>query len=146
MKNYHILLVFVLLTNFILSQEIDLKSGWYYLKPKDSTSKYIDIKDEYSIENCLITIDYVEKIEFIDSETRPFKQIQFVFNEEGKQLWEKQSDIFKEKMAGFIFENQVITTVLITSKIVSGKVSFPSNNPNYKIEELFEKLKKIVEQ
>ena len=36
--------------------------------------------------------------------------------------------------------------VYMTTKINSGRVSFSSENPNFKIEELFEKLKAIVEK
>ncbi len=141
-----ILIILLILTSNLFSQEIEKECGWYYIKPKDSTSKYLDINDEYFIENSLITIDHVEKITLIDSETRPFKQIQFEFSENGKKIWEEQSDMFKGKFAGFVFDNQVITIVYITTKINSGRVSFSSENPNFKIEELFEKLKAIVEK
>lgn len=139
-------LILLILTSNLFSQEIEKEYGWYHIKPKDSTSKYLDINGEYFIKNSLITIDYVEKITFINSETRPFKQIQFEFTEEGKKLWEEQSDMFKGKFAGFVFDNQVITIVYITTKINSGRVSFSSENPNFKTEELFEKLKTIVEK
>ena len=139
-------LILLISTFNIFCQEIERENGWYYLKPKDSTAKYLDLNDDFFIENSLITIDYVEKITFINSKTRPFKQIQFDFNEEGKKLWEEQSDIFKGKFVGFVFDNQVITIVFITTKINSGKVSFSSENPNIKTKELFEKLKIIVEK
>lgn len=144
MKNYFLLLLLMMFTT-IFSQVSEKECGWYLVKAIDTTSKYLDIADEYSIENNLITIKYIESIQLIASQTRPFKQIQLNFSEEGKQIWEKQTDKFSREKVCFIFENQVVAIVTVTVKISSGSVSFSSENAKINTEELYNKLKPIVE-
>ena len=90
------------------------------LKPNQFNFKNLDINDEYFIENSLITIDHVEKITLIYSETPILNKFNLNF-ENGKKIWEEQSDMFKGKFR-FCFDNQVITIVYITK--TSGRVSF----------------------
>jgi preprotein translocase subunit SecD len=144
MKNCVFLLLLMISTS-IFSQESEKESGWYLIKAKDATSKYLDITDDYSIEDNLITIKHVKSIQLIASQTRPFKQIQLNFTEEGKQIWEEQTDKFSREKVCFIFENQVVAIVTITVKISSGSVSFSSENPKINTDELYNKLKPIVE-
>lgn len=135
------LLLFI--TNFF-GQEIERESGFYFVKAKDSTSKYLDINDDYSIEDALITIEFVKNIKIINSKTRPYRQIELEFNDEGKQIWEQKTDEFAGEKISFLYDNEVVNIVQITVKITSGKVNITSENPNYSLEELFEKLKILV--
>ena len=130
----------------IFGQEKSKEIGWYLVKAKDSTTQYLNFNDDFSIENNLITIDYVKKIKLIKSKTRPFKQIQLEFNDLGSQIWETETSNHTGKQICFIYNNQVITIVGISTKISSGKVSFETENPNYNLEQLFDLLKVIVEK
>lgn len=130
----------------LFSQEVNYDNGWYHVTSKDSTKIWLDINDDVLIEENLITIDYVKKIEIIESETRPFEQIEVEFNDVGKYLWEKQTEKYVNKNICFIYNNQLITIVKIGAIISSGKVCICSNNSNYKLEQLFEELKKLIKE
>lgn len=125
----------------LFSQEVNYNNGWYLVNSKDSTKIWLDINDKLIIDENLITLNCAKNIELIESETRPYKQIEVEFSDEGKLLWEIQTEKYINKNICFIYNNQYITIVKIGAIISSGKVCISSDNSNYNLEQLFEELK-----
>ncbi len=139
---YIFLIVLFLNCRNIYSQINTPKLGLYIEDNINKSSLKLSYLNEDYLFNPtpIIKISYIKKVKLIKSKTRPYKQIQFEFNEEGTKIWEDVTEKNIGNQVGFIFENELYFIAKITSKIKSGKVSFGSDDKNFDLKTLYKKI------
>lgn len=145
-KNFVIIVLFFFGLNAFAQKEKYI-CGWYLIESKNGEQIFDDNKDdEYLIKDLLLSYKYVKNIKLINSPIRPFKQIQLVFNDEGKLIWEKLTDDLskKNKQICFIYNDKVLIIVGISTKISTGKVSF--GTVDYDLETLYSELSILISE
>ncbi|PCI96824.1 MAG: hypothetical protein COB15_09075 [Flavobacteriales bacterium] len=123
---YFTFLLFFLITSIALNAQSQLKDGWYHVHAFDDSNRMRDSSYLKTIdkEDLILPMSSIIKMKSVKSKMRPFNQLHFWFNEEGKEIWSKATKESIGKMICIIINGNIESIVFISTQITNGKSSF----------------------